>query len=104
MYQLVACLSHSVSWAQARVWVYSFRPAKVRVRCGRPLTFPLLEEASPRLASEVTARIWPCIELQYRWLGDLPEVDAKPSLVPRPALATLGPGRRRDDDQDRRAA
>ena len=85
-----------------RGWV--IRPAKVRVRCGRPLTFPRVAEASPRLANEVTARIWPCIELQYRWLGNLPEVEAKPPLVPRPALATIGPGRRRGDDQDRRAA
>ncbi|MDQ3936733.1 MAG: 1-acyl-sn-glycerol-3-phosphate acyltransferase [Actinomycetota bacterium] len=78
------------------------RPVKVRVRCGRPLTFPRVQEASQRLATEVTARIWPCVELQYRWLDGLPELDPKPALVPRPALATLGSARRRD--QDRRAA
>src|SRR5947209_18752691 len=48
------------------------RPAKVSVRCGRPLTFPRVESASPTLAREVTARIWPCVELQWEWLGGLP--------------------------------
>ena len=84
---------------------WRIRPVKVRIRCGRPLTFPRVAEASPRLATEVTARIWPCVELQYRWLEEMPAVDAKPPLVPLPALATIGPGRRRDDEQqDRRAA
>jgi 1-acyl-sn-glycerol-3-phosphate acyltransferase len=85
-------------------WVV--RPVKVRVRCGRPLTFPRVEVASPRLATEVTARIWPCVELQYRWLDELPALEARPPLVPIPALAALGPGRRGSDDQadDRRAA
>jgi hypothetical protein len=41
----------------------------VRVRCGRPLTFPRVENPSPRLAEEVTARLWPCVELQWNWLG-----------------------------------
>jgi glycerol-3-phosphate dehydrogenase (NAD(P)+) len=48
------------------------RPCKVRVRCGRPLTFPRVEKPSAHLASEVTARIWPCVELQYEWLGGIP--------------------------------
>ena len=48
------------------------RPYKVRVRCGRPLTFPRVERPSAHLASEVTARIWPCVELQYEGLGGLP--------------------------------
>lgn len=50
------------------------RPYKVRVRCGRPLTFPRVERPSAHLASEVTARIWPCVELQYEWLGGLPTI------------------------------
>jgi 1-acyl-sn-glycerol-3-phosphate acyltransferase len=51
---------------------FIIRPCKVRVRCGRPLTFPRVERPSAHLASEVTARIWPCVELQYEWLGGLP--------------------------------
>jgi 1-acyl-sn-glycerol-3-phosphate acyltransferase len=51
---------------------WRIRPVKVKVRFGRPLTFPQVENASPRLASEVTARIWPCVELQWEWLGGLP--------------------------------
>ena len=81
------------------------KPAKCRVRCGRPLTFPRVEPASQRLANEVTARIWPCVELQYRWLEGLPEVEPRPQLVPRPVLATLGPARlRRSSGQEDRAA
>ena len=44
------------------------RPCSVGVRCGRPLTFPRVDSPSPHLAREVTARVWPCVELQYRWL------------------------------------
>lgn len=45
------------------------RPVRVDVRCGRPLTYPRVAGASPHLAHEVTARIWPCVELQWAWLG-----------------------------------
>ncbi len=45
------------------------RPVWVRVRCGKPLRFPRVENPSPRLAEEVTARLWPCVELQWNWLG-----------------------------------
>jgi 1-acyl-sn-glycerol-3-phosphate acyltransferase len=48
------------------------RPVKVRIRMGRPLTFPTVEKPSPHVASEVTARIWPCVELMWEWLGGLP--------------------------------
>ena len=48
------------------------RPVKVKVRMGRALTFPQAHNASPNLAAEVTARIWPCVELQWEWLGGLP--------------------------------
>ncbi|TML83914.1 MAG: hypothetical protein E6G07_00535 [Actinobacteria bacterium] len=53
-----------------RGWI--IRPAKVKVRCGRPLTFPRVESASPSLAARVTERIWPCVALQWEWLGGLP--------------------------------
>jgi len=51
---------------------WRIRPARVRVRCGRALSFPHVREPSPRLATEVSARIWPCVELQWEWLGGLP--------------------------------
>jgi glycerol-3-phosphate dehydrogenase (NAD(P)+) len=51
---------------------WRIRPVKVKVRLGRPLTFPRARNASPSLAAEVTARIWPCVELQWEWLGGLP--------------------------------
>jgi 1-acyl-sn-glycerol-3-phosphate acyltransferase len=48
---------------------WRIRPRKVRVRAGRPLTFPTVEHPSPALAGAVTDRIWPCVELQWEWLG-----------------------------------
>jgi glycerol-3-phosphate dehydrogenase (NAD(P)+) len=51
---------------------WRIRPVKVRLRCGRPLAFPRVEHASPALAAAVTERIWPCVELQWEWLGGLP--------------------------------
>ena len=48
---------------------WRIRPVRVDVRCGPALTYPRVEKASRRLASEVTARIWPCVELQWAWLG-----------------------------------
>jgi glycerol-3-phosphate dehydrogenase (NAD(P)+) len=49
-----------------------FKPVKVHVRCGPPLTFPRVDHPSPFLAGEVTERIWPCVGLQWEWLGGLP--------------------------------
>ncbi len=51
---------------------WRIRPHKVRIRCGRPLTFPTVEKASPQLAGAVTERIWPCVMLQWEWLGGQP--------------------------------
>jgi len=48
------------------------KPVKVHIRCGPPLTFPRVDDPSPFLAGEVTERIWPCVELQWEWLGGLP--------------------------------
>src|SRR5580698_6675737 len=50
---------------------WRIRPHKVRIRAGRPLRFPVVEGASPELAGAVTQRIWPCVELQWEWLGGL---------------------------------
>ena len=48
------------------------RPHKIRIRAGRPLRFPRVEEPSPQLARTVTSRVWPCVELQWEWLGGTP--------------------------------
>lgn len=48
---------------------WRIRPRKVRIRAGRPLTFPRVEAPSRELASAVTDRIWPCVMLQWEWLG-----------------------------------
>ncbi|WP_205697362.1 1-acylglycerol-3-phosphate O-acyltransferase [Conexibacter sp. SYSU D00693] len=53
---------------------WRIRPHKVRIRAGAPLTFPHVAEPSPELAAAVTSRIWPCVELQWEWLGGLPSV------------------------------
>lgn len=51
---------------------WRIRPHKVRIRAGRPLRFPQVDAPSPALARAVTDRIWPCIELQWQWLGGTP--------------------------------
>lgn len=51
---------------------WRIRPHKVRLRVGRPLTFPHVREPSRELAAAVTDRIWPCVMLQWEWLGGLP--------------------------------
>lgn len=48
---------------------WKVRPHKVRLRAGRPLRFPRVEEPTPELANSVTERIWPCIAMQWDWLG-----------------------------------
>src|SRR5215203_809212 len=51
---------------------WRIRPHKVRIRIGRPLTFPQVQAPSRTLAAAVTDRIWPCVMLQWEWLGGLP--------------------------------
>jgi glycerol-3-phosphate dehydrogenase (NAD(P)+) len=51
---------------------WRIRPHRVRIRCGRPLTFPRVDDPSPALAGAVTDRIWLCVMLQWEWLGGLP--------------------------------
>ena len=53
---------------------WRIRPHKVRIRAGAPLTFPHVQEPSRHLAAAVTDRIWPCVELQWEWLGGTPRV------------------------------
>src|SRR5579859_3536849 len=53
---------------------WRIRPHKVRIRAGRPLRFPQVTEPSRALAGAVTDRIWPCVMLQWEWLGGLAPV------------------------------
>lgn len=53
---------------------WRIRPHAVKIRAGRPLRFPRVEGASPALAAAVTDRIWPCVMLQWEWLGGLPPI------------------------------
>ncbi|MGA2929318.1 MAG: 1-acyl-sn-glycerol-3-phosphate acyltransferase [Solirubrobacteraceae bacterium] len=50
---------------------WRIRPHRVRIRAGRPLRFARVPSASPALARAVTDRIWPCVMLQWEWLGGL---------------------------------
>ena len=51
---------------------WRIRPHRVRIRAGRPLRYPRVQEPSPSLARAVVDRIWPCVELQWEWLGGTP--------------------------------
>jgi glycerol-3-phosphate dehydrogenase (NAD(P)+) len=53
---------------------WRIRPHKVRLRAGPPLRFPQVQEPSKALAGAVTDRIWPCVMLQWEWLGGLAPV------------------------------
>ena len=63
---------------------WRIRPRRVSVRAGRPLTFPLVERPSPRLAQAVTDRVWPCVSLQWEWLGGPPSL--RPAAEPEREL------------------
>ena len=62
---------------------WRIRPHKVRIRAGRALRFPKVDQPSPQLAGAVTERIWPCVELQWEWLG---------GVAPIRRVAILGAG------------
>ena len=51
---------------------WKIKPVRVHVRFGPALTYPRVDDPSPFLAGEVTERIWPCVGLQWEWLGGLP--------------------------------
>ena len=53
---------------------FRIRPHKVRIRAGQPLRFQRVPDAPSALAAAVTARIWPCVMLQWEWLGGLPPI------------------------------
>jgi glycerol-3-phosphate dehydrogenase (NAD(P)+) len=52
---------------------WRIRPRRVSLRCGQSLTFPRPADgvATAHLAREITTRIWPCVELQWEWLGGI---------------------------------
>jgi glycerol-3-phosphate dehydrogenase (NAD(P)+) len=59
---------------------WRIRPRKVTLRCGRPLVFPRVDNPTLAEASAVTDRIWPCVVLQWEWLGGkMPERAALPA-------------------------
>jgi glycerol-3-phosphate dehydrogenase (NAD(P)+) len=53
---------------------WRIRPHKVSIRAGAPLRFPTVDQPSAQLAGAVTERIWPCVMLQWEWLGGLPPI------------------------------
>jgi glycerol-3-phosphate dehydrogenase (NAD(P)+) len=61
---------------------WRIRPRKVRVRVGRPLSFPTSGSSSPALAAGVTERIWACVSLQWEWLGGEPTPRAAERRAP----------------------
>jgi 1-acyl-sn-glycerol-3-phosphate acyltransferase len=54
---------------------WRIRPRKVRLRVGRPLSFPTTGNSSPALAAGVAERIWACVRLQWEWLGGEPATE-----------------------------
>ena len=48
---------------------WRIRPHRVRLRCGPPMRFPQVDQPSAALARAVCDRVWPCLELQWEWLG-----------------------------------
>jgi glycerol-3-phosphate dehydrogenase (NAD(P)+) len=52
---------------------WRIRPRRVSIRSGQALTFPRPADgvATAHLAKEITARIWPCVQLQWEWLGGI---------------------------------
>jgi glycerol-3-phosphate dehydrogenase (NAD(P)+) len=66
---------------------WRIRPRKVRVRVGRPLSFPTAGSSSPSLAEAVTDRVWSCVSLQWEWLGGAP---AREAAVAQPREAWAG--------------
>jgi len=68
---------------------WRIRPHRIRIRAGRALTFPRVPDPSPGLAAAATDRIWPCVELQWEWLGGLPRPRRAAVIGAGPAGASL---------------
>lgn len=50
------------------------RPHKVRIRCGAAMSFPKTENPTATMAAAVVDRVWPCVQLQWEYLGGEPPV------------------------------
>ena len=67
---------------------WRIRPPRVTLRCGRPLSFPRVENPTLAEAAAVTDRIWLCVVLQWDWLGGkMPERTQLPVAVARQPVA-----------------
>ena len=66
---------------------WRIRPRKITIRAGRRLTYPTVERPSRQLAQAVTDRIWPCVQLQWEWLGGLPPLRTAAIVGEAPELA-----------------
>jgi 1-acyl-sn-glycerol-3-phosphate acyltransferase len=62
---------------------WRIRPHRVTLRCGRAMCFPRVENPSVAEATAVTERIWPCVMVQWEWLGG----KTPPRSQPSPARA-----------------
>ena len=68
---------------------WRIRPHKVTLRCGLAMSFPRVENPTVAEAAAVTERIWPCVVLQWEWLGGnmAPRSQAPARLARRPVAA-----------------
>ena len=68
---------------------WRIRPHRVTLRCGRAMSFPCVENPSVAEAAAVTERIWPCVMVQWEWLGGktLPRPQPSAALARQPVAA-----------------
>jgi glycerol-3-phosphate dehydrogenase (NAD(P)+) len=85
---------------------WRIRPRKVRLRAGRPLSFPTTGNSSPALAAGVAERIWACVSLQWEWLGGEPAAErgerCEPTTFVRRSQAERVPASHAERGRERR--
>ena len=85
---------------------WRIRPRKVRLRVGRPLSFPTTGNSSPALAAGVAERIWACVSLQWEWLGGEPAAEhgerREPTTFVRQSQAGRGSSGQTEYERERR--
>ncbi len=85
---------------------WRIRPRKVRLRVGRPLSFPTAGNSSPALAAGVAERIWACVSLQWEWLGGEPAAEQderrEPTTFVRRSQAERVSGSHAERERERR--